>query len=454
MRHTLEQCLTDTTGVNPVQKEDGTWALVGLGANRYMETTDILQRLIRSFNTSYYVSNSPEECYDRLVRNESDFSNTFFSIRIVSPAMRTMLPIFVEKVEFLSGYIITDGKWDMEETASVITNVYLLDFDVYLWALVLFVSLVLFVIARVVMFSVMRQEIWTKLKRKGVSPGYVIRRELSRVYYNSSDQFKWISLLLTMLVFYLVTSFLCVYKTSHVIIFKPFYPESYQQSLDWDTSYGYYYDKFHPVSGGFQDAPSDSLKGKIWSKSMTSDHNQLFNLSVANPAAIVYLLLRGTSHVMDSKSIYLASTVTMPILKTSSCAASPEDKLYLEYQFSDPSEEESIVGNLLGQAVPNQELVEKRIRHVFEAHLLPYHMKTVFDVFDEVGSMMGTSKSHQWRQKVTCENPNAFLPEAQVKPIPFSYFSTFFAACGLVWFIAFIIHFSQISRKKRSSVRQ
>ena len=447
MRETLEECLTVTSEIHPVLGKDGIWTLEGLGADRYLETNGILWQIFRSPNTSYYVAKSSEECWDRMIRNESDFSNAFYSIQTVWPALRPILPIFVEKVEFLTGYNVTDGKWHVEKTTSVISNVLLLDPQVHLWALMIMATLFCFIIARVILFSVMRREIWAKLGKKGISPGFMIRREMSRVFYHSSSQFKWITFLLTMLVFYLITFFLCVYKTSHVIIVKPFYPENYQQSLDHDTSFAYYYDKFHAVSGGFRDAPPKSLKGKIWRKSWISEHRDSFNVTEMDPSQVFVILRMMAVDLVTSKSIFFAASITMPLLKSSSCSSSPEDQLYIFEQFSDPSESESIFGSPMGQVVQNQELVERTIRHVFEAHLLPYHMKVVFDSTDIVNSVMGTSKSHQWKQKVACSDADAFLPETQVKPISLSYFASFFAACGAVWLLAFIIHCFQIKSK-------
>ena len=110
MRATLEECLTVTSEVQPALGKDGVWTLEGLGADRYIGVDAILRKIFRSHNTSYYVSTSSDECYDRIVRNESDFTNAFFPIQSVSPVLRNMLPIFTEKAEFITVYNVTNGE--------------------------------------------------------------------------------------------------------------------------------------------------------------------------------------------------------------------------------------------------------------------------------------------------------------------------------------------------------
>ena len=69
----------------------------------------------------------------------------------------------------------------------------------------------------------------------------------------------------------------------------------------------------------------------------------------------------------------------------------------------------------------------------------------MMDLSEVINPFMGTNRTHQWRQKVACDDENAFIPEGEVKAIPLSYFTSFFAACSAVWLIAIIINCVEIA---------
>ena len=109
-------------------------------------------------------------------------------------------------------------------------------------------------------------------------------------------------------------------------------------------------------------------------------------------------------------------------------------------QIANEDEPEFIYGGLMPRAISQAGLVQRRATRVFEAGYLPFHMRTIIDPSAAINPIMGTSKNHLWRQKVACEDEDAFNPETEVKAIPLSYFNSFFAACAVIWVIAIIIN--------------
>ena len=387
---------------------------------------------------------NPDGCFNRVLTNESDFTNAVYPLQEMPSHIRTMLPMFAEKAEFITGYNRSEGEQRARDSATVFTNSDLLHADVYMWAAALFFLLIGFIVTRVFLQFSLRN--WT-LRRLMKDSLTVIRREMSRVFYYSSDHFKLVTLLYAPLIFPLTTTFLCLFKTSHIVIERPFYPETYFQSLNHRTSLAFFYDQFHPVSSSFREAPRSSIKGQLWNKMIESDRKDLFDFSSYDSAAVLLKLRHGAVDLMVNKSIYFAASLIMPSLKTFFCTFSPEDQLYFIRKMADHDEAESIYGSLIPRALSQGHLIEQRFTRTFESNFLPHHMETLNDPSGILNPLMGTSESHSLRQKVACEDEDAFNPESQVKAIPLFYFKSFFAACAVVWVIAIIFNCIENARE-------
>ena len=272
------------------------------------------------------------------------------------------------------------------------------------------------------------------------------------MFYYNNERFKWITLLYSLLCFIMVTSFLCLYKTSHIIIEKPFYAKSYQESLDYPTSTAFFYDQFAVVSTAFKDAPPDSIRGKLWAKALASgrlyhyraDYSQMTLLSLARMREITKDVFIGL------KAVCIIPAIVAPLSKSVLCGLSPEHELWVMKITADPIEKEVIYG--LAHAINfHNPLFSSRMKNAFETKFYIHFTKTQFDQSELIASVAGTSMSHQFRQKVICDDENASAPEPVVKAISLSYFASFFEAILVVWLLAFIVHVSQILRVKKKT---
>ena len=444
----IRQCAISTTNVNAVQRPDGSWTVEGVEAEQFVDTILILEKWARPFNSTFYVTLNADECLQRLIKNESDFTNLFIPLQTVSPYYHAPETVLPGRNLFITGYNTSETIEPGKDTATVFTNVELLQPEVYMWSLIFLICIFSFVATRVFIHSRNRM-----MSRAGKTPlTRVILRQVAGVFYHSNERFKLITLLYAVFCFYIVTTFLCIYKTSHVIADKPSYPTSYQESLDHKKSLFTYYDQFVVVSKGFRFAPPGTLKRKLWDKLEASGLHEKYLVDPENtsPTSLPALITRYALAIVVDKSIGVASSITMPLLKSLICGFSPEGQLWFLKVLSDPIERETIYGYATSKDFIGAETLKKTLRRSFEGQVTQHHYDLALEVTHIATKVSGTSKAHQWKQHLACTHEQALMPDVVVHAVPLAYFHTFFLACALIWTAAFVINFIQILSSKRS----
>lgn len=446
MKPMIRICIGTLEKNEGVTKPDGTFHITGLGARQYSVLLDMVRDLFRGFNRTYHLTPIASECGERIANNQSDFSTDGCDIYEMVPRFRQGIPVSPEKVEFISGFLITGGHEYSKDVATVFMNADLLQPEVYCCASILVVSLFLFVAVRIFMIYSMRDGPWAPHGRRIVTPGYIIRREMSRVFYYSSTNFKLTTLIFGIFMFYLVTSFLCLYKVSQIVVEEPFFPHNYQQSLEYKSSLAFFFDKFIAISSRFRDASPRSVHNKLWKKLINSGHENDFQVSNISVDRAVEILQQDLwTAIGADKSIFLGSSVFIKFLFKLACSTSPEGKLAHIRVLSDPLEEEMLQGFILSKFYPFPLVFDQRNRRLSEG-LIMIHLRTLgFDFGGLINQFFTRSKSHRWKQKTLCDDPKAYEPEIEVKPIQLDYFASFFTACALIWSFAFLINKAQIA---------
>ena len=438
----IRQCAVSTTAVQAVQRKDGSWTVEGVEAEQFVDTLLIMQRLAFPFNSSFFVTLSPKECLERLKNNESDFSHILIPLSTDSSFYHASQTILPGKIQFVTGYNTSEDGQVAKDSATVFTNVELLQPEVYLCSLFLLFCLFNIVIMRLWIHR--RQRLQLKSGRRPLA--LLVKREMSGIFYHSSNHFKFITFLYALFCFYVVTSFLCVYKTSHVIAEKPFYPTSYKESLEHKTSVIGWYDQFVIASESFRFAPPRSLKGRLWKKMLASGKEQLYRVDPAttSPTALPALISGFSRAIVHSKDICVVSSIAISLLKSLACGFSPEGQLWFLKIFSDPIEQELVYGYAMASAFSASKVIEKSLQRAFEGHILAHHYKLSFEITHIANRLAGTGKQHQWKQYLACNHEDALIPKVEVHAIHLSYFHSFFIACSLIWSLAFILNFAQI----------
>lgn len=441
----LRLCVISTTDLKAVKKSDGSWTVEGVEAEQFHSTIKISETMVRPFNATFYVTLHADECIERLIRNESDFSNLFLPLNTDSPYYHAPQTIFSGTNQFITGYVTSEHIVEGKDTASVFENVELMDLEVYIWSLIFLVTILAFIALRVYIHR--RSRVDSPRKSSLIR---VIVHHMCGVFYRRNRYFKLITSLYSIFCFYMMTMFLCIYKTNHVIADQPFYPKSYQQSLDYKTSFVSFYDQFVVVSDGFKSAPVSSIKRQLWDKLVASGLREKYALDLerTDPTNLPVMMTRFNRAIAEEKLVGIASSITMPLLKALGCGFSQEGELWFLKTLKDASEQEIIHGYATAKQCARAETITKNFGKAFEGHIMEHHYKLSMDVTHIGVRFAGTSKKHQWKQYLACNHEEALIPDVEVHSVKLMYFYSFFSVCAVIWIIAIIIHFLQIICQK------
>ena len=433
----IRVCLSTATSVQAEKKANGKWSVDGLGKDSYIEALQLWEQISLPFNASFHLTTEASECFDRLKNNLSDITNVFLPIDSVLSGFRVPQPLSAGTLSFITGYNISDGERETKDFATVFSNADLLEPKVYCWALFLIALFVTFIALRIMMFYHLTKRI-VKITRVEM-----IRRQLTQMFYYKSEQFKWITFLHSLLCFIMVTCFLCLYKTSHIIVEKPFYPKNYQESLDHPSSLAFYYDQFSVVSTAFKKASPESIRGRMWAKLVMAGRQNDYSEANVNGAALPVTIQTAAEQMTAQRSILILSPLVIPLFRSAFCGFSPEGELWIMKVTSDPIEKEVIYGYAQGDSF-NLPWFSSKMEALFETDYLARTYEMQFDQSDLISSISGTSRSHQSKQRVVCEDESALAPEPVVRSITVSYFASFFKAILIIWLLAFILNIFQI----------
>lgn len=443
IRHCLMGSVKDQTAV---QKPDGSWTIEGMGSEVLIPTLQLWKEMFLPLNSSFYVSSEPHGCISHIENNLSDSSSLLVPMRTESPFYSVRFPILASKVEFISGYSILEEEIDGKETATVFSNLHLLEGEVYGWYLFLLTAFIFFIHLKIAIFLSLRGEFDSPMR-------YIeaVKHELSAVFYLQSNEFKWITLLYSLSCFYLITSFLILYKTSHVVLNKPEIARTYEDTIRMKSSTAIYYDQFAVSSSSFRNASRDSVKGQIWMKSIAAGTDKFFDTAGRDPVQFKGIMELATKIVTKMKGIIVGMTFVIPVLKALTCGSSPESELFYLFVNSDPSESEEILGYPFSDSFRLSSHWQLHHRRIYESHIVPNFYKSSFESFGSlIASMLrNPSHNHQWRQSIACNDPNAFRDGPPVAPIPLDYFISFFRISFYVTIFSFFFNQFQITFCKR-----
>ena len=430
----IRYCLSTATQVEAVRKANGKWSVEGIVAEGYAEQIELTEKLLDPLNVTFHFA-EVNECLHRLKNNLSDASSVFMQIDSMSPDFNVPQPLFAGRLQYITGYNFTD---DQEDTATVFTNADLLKPEVYCWTSFLLALFIVVIVVNVAMFY----HLTKKVVR--ISPMQMVKKQLSRMFYYKSTRFRWVTLLYSLLCFIMMTSFLCLYKTSHIIIEQPFYPKNYQESLEHESSLAFYFDQFAVVSSAFKNAPPDSIRGKLWAKLIATGRQNDFKMTTLDPASLPGIFKKASRAMIVERGIFLVPPLFVSMIRLAGCMISPENELWVVKIITDPIEPEIISGHAWRKTWSAPWRISQKMSALFETQSLVRGYSKHLDQSDMAANVVGTSKSHQWKQKVLCEDETAFMPDPIVKAIPLFYFASFFKAIAVVWLFAFILNIFQI----------
>ena len=447
--------LTTATEVQ-LKIKRGKYEVDGHGSEAYIEFIHIVDQLFS--NNTFYITNNREENFQRLARNQSDFLSSLVSLGPNYASYDVPVPMFTIRIGFLTGYNMSEKSPETKECADVFGNFTLLQPIIYAYFILLILLMILVIFVRTFV-RVYYSRHFTHMpgRSKTLQKVELFRkcflRDLSRIYYGTSKKFRLISFAFVLLSFYLVKLFGILYKTSYIIVQEPYVIRNYQDLLSDGQVVPGFYDVVANVSQQFKDAPSDSLRGKVWLKLVTSnrDTNKYIRKgnNTKNGPAMLGLISNTFKMMNEENHVLFSATDTIYMLKSIYCSTSPEGEIRRMFASVDRSEEENLQGFPFSVHCSQRFLFSARMRSLFESGVMSKFNTLVRDV-SEIGYFLaGTSKEHRHQQDFACNDEFSAETDVDVKSIGIEYFLSFLVSILSLQVMANVFLFFEKLRRQK-----
>ena len=452
-------CLSTLIPMDIKSHEDGSYEVIGPGGEQYLEFLKIFEQLFNVKNSSIYSTISIEECLERLNDNQSDFTSAMFPHSESSDNYMVHAPFLPSKISFISGYDMNRKQMIPKDCADVFYNLTLLEPSIYFCSFLLIFSLASIISVKTFMHIRMRRRNISSRRKKPYEISFIIKctlRQMRMALYGRKH--RWTGLLLSILLFYLITSFMLIYKTSQIIMDEPFMVKSYQDLLMDKTALPLFYDPVIKVSTRFKNAPKDTLKGKIWSKLIDAfpkkdpiiEKEFMIRGNIPVEDAVKYVR-RTFKKMHEDHSIIIGSSATINVLKTFYCGTSPENELWRILTFSDESEHEILMGFALSNFYPHQKFYTQRMRRQFEQYIIS-HFFIVSQNMIETSQRLSYITSQARKQELACSDSYSVEKEIHVEAITLDYFLTFFLFLIILFMLGVIIFAMEVATGSESPI--
>ena len=429
----MRVCMVSAT-YSEVKKGKNGFYVDGTGGRVYTELIRMMDKLYPQNNT-YYITTKTDKCNERLKNNLSDFSTATMPPTENMTGYKMPVPLMASKVSFVSGYDTVSRALKPKDCADAFSNFALLDASVYFYSLLLILPLVL-----MVAFNTWMR--WKRKKKKRASLVKFTLKNILTAYYWSSDDFRVVSLLFVILSFYLVNSFKSVYKTSKIIVEEPFVVKNYHELLEDETALPLFYNPLTKVSDQFEFAPKNSLRGQIWSKlsQRTGGNAADFLVQGLDKSESPIDQMRELFKRLDQRNyVMFGMSGTAKLVKEFFCAISPEKELWQVFLFSDPSENENLLGYFLSTLYPNEKYFIHGQRKYAQSDLInAFYKKARENAKLFAYFLLSTTRAHKYSQDLLCRG-YAVDPGIHVEALGLNYFASFFRFALLVFIIARIV---------------
>lgn len=406
-------------------------------------------------NATYHFALGHDECLIRMRNNESDIGLDSLPLSNMIDGIILSTPIFPTKISVTTGYKLNMNEIRPHESATVMANLGLMSPTVHLSVLgLVFLAICVVFTSILIQFNYQR-EIRRRRRSNSVHIKRVLKKlkkELALIYYGSSSKFRWISFLFFMLTLIMVTVFNCLYKTSQIIIPPRFFIKNYQMMLDDAQALPVFFSK--EIADTFQFSPEESVKNKIWNKLIDSKADLKRHINTGMHYALELDIQRQVFEMMSANNTCLLMfDWTNLYSKVILCGISPEDELWKLIEFTDKVEKEELLSYQFSDHYSEKQSKNKLYRSALEGHLIvPAFLNQIEELKIILNDLSLSSKSHRYEQSRVCSDDFKPDPNLSVKPIGISYFASFFAACLIIFVIAYILNMlEKLSVKGRSN---
>lgn len=446
------------------QHRNGRFYIEGPGTEKYMEFIRISYQLFE--NISFYLTIDTSECFKKIVNNETDVIGRLYPYYDTLDAPYSVpVPIVPTKISFISGYDMITNPIKQVDCSDVLANASLLEPQVQINGFFLVLSMILFIITTTLVYlnhsqkvSKMRK-IYSKRTFRFVDFIKIVLRQINLVYYGKSRKFKWISFLFYILCFYIITSFMILYKTSKIIYQEPFYAKNYEEIIKDTHSLPIFYDPISDVYEKFVKSPKESLRGKILTKlnNFIQLNNKTINETIKNnyivkgQFSVTGILKKQqeiTVQVTEKHDVLFANYFSLYFIRNIMCSLTKNEQLFRPFVFSDDSENEELLGYPVIKGL--DEYFASKYKRIFYSYI-NIKFLTTFEGLDEITNY-DTTKEHRRVQNLVCSQSYSLNRQIPVHAISFTYYAKFICFSSVTLTIAFIVNAIEIligSKKKK-----
>lgn len=448
----MRLCLATTNKVEATRTASGKWRVQGPGAEAYEEGMTIFMQLFSARNNSFYMSTSLQECVDRMKNNLSDWATMTLSFYRDLNHYTVPVPFLVAKIEMITGYNITQDNNDAQDTANVFTNLELLHFSYFIVLSCIMISFFIIIIWRVsfqLRYSVRRVN-WTSGGRNRIIMK-LATKHMSQVLLGESYHFRWIAFLCSLMLFSLVTSFNCLYKTSRVVQQETFVVKTYDELMEHPTAMPLFFNAVGNIVDRFRGKPASDIHGRIWSKIPIGREKEFITTAETSSSDFLSLLERIFMQMNGRKSVIFVPSTFALMVKTLLCGSSLDNEIWNLLKFVDPSESEEILGYGLSDHFDDPRYFQQRIRRGFESFLFIHYYTRALDVREIPYSLRGTKEDKKHKQNLVCDGEPLFYQQPEVHAISMRYFQTFIISLSCINLLALLaLAFEKFSVKKNA----
>lgn len=419
-----------------------------LSAPMSKSTTQIFNDLVNYFDTpanltDLHMATGVDECIEKIAANESDFGLTFVSYYDQQETYVVPTPYMVRQMNMIgaynySNYIVRSAQTQgdaLEEFAS---------FSVWTYVAFIFMLTTIFTVRWMI------EKIFH----------YSIRTENIRRRINNIQSALLVEYCKSWLMFYAISCFMMMYKTSAVVTPRPDLIKSYQSLLARRDAYPVFMNTLFKDSDLFQFAPEGSLQSQVWGRLMSAkNHSDLIITGTDASAEFVMMMSNLIEKLALGKAAVITSGQMGLTMKALICSFARAPHLTKPYMVTQQNEQQHLLGWPINKYFPHIKIISRIARKVFEPGIAEIAFQRA--KVDEGFAVLGSERDYKRIQWPLCVDDGPIFPEMTEKLhiIGFDHYLKFFhIICYLfaVISVLFIIEFAYghiCKRRKRYIVR-
>ena len=357
--------------------------------------------------TSVHRAFDAEECYELLGSNKSDVSSHLTSHLSSGDSRFTVpAPTFVDRHVLLAGYNVTNYEMTQrtDKSMNVLTNFFNFDSST---CLLIGLFALLMLTSAFIRIRILQMKRGLRSGVKLFTPSNLIRNmsiTVKKIAQGRARSSRLLSLSLFLLLFFLFTCFIVLFKTDQVVMKAPEIISSYEQILQTPNTFAVFYEALATCSDKFRTSPVGSLRHKLWLKTINSglrEEDYLVRKTKFNEAGIKVAIERY-ANIAAQRWVFIIPQRTSRLAKHFGCSFSPEGEIWKLIVVEKNGESENLEGMAVSRSFAYHNYIVNSMRRLTESYLFE---QTFVNALRGIGlgyRLRKTSTKHKLKQTLAC----------------------------------------------------